>query len=82
MTDVDITDEAGWENRDKLAAESRERKAAEAAALAHANHAYHDRIANAQAVVDTDISDEAAGIAMEKADADPHSKGWMGGLFQ
>ena len=52
-------------------------KADEAARLAKDNKEFRERIKNTKAVVDDDLMDEAAGMAM--ATYDPHHRGWFGG---
>ena len=60
VTDDDISDEKAGEARAKLAAESEERREAEAKKLAEENAEYRARIEGATAKVDVDITDQPA----------------------
>jgi len=62
-TDDDVTDDAAGFARATVAAESKQRKAAEAARIRRENEAQLERLRNVKAVVDDDVMDEDAGAA-------------------
>jgi hypothetical protein len=62
-----------------MAAASQARRAERAAELARENEAVQQRLKDVMAVVDVDISDEAAGKARDNYDV--HHRGWFGGFL-
>lgn len=82
-TDDDLLDDVladgrtAGQLRQQSAAAHAKVKADEAARLAKDNKEFRERIKNTKAVVDDDLMDEAAGMAM--ATYDPHHRGWFGG---